>query len=204
MKKIRLLMFAMLLCPLFLAAGCNWLFNDDSDGIPVGMLFYTGCPLSFYYVDEHGNDQIDLQNPATFPTAFRVPVAPFVREEAVGSLTETSLDGATYYLYNSGSNSLREDAGPRYAFQTYLWGKTLDPDYTMYVYTGDSKDSLKVSYRYLRASESDGLPSGASWGVEVTSICYNEVEVFQNNENGKVFIEKPSQGGETVVHVGTI
>ena len=39
--------------------------------------------------------------------------------------------------------------------------------------------------------------------VQITSVKYNGVEVFEGNENGKVFVRKPSQG-ETTVTVGSL
>ena len=88
-------------------------------------------------------------------------------------------------------------------FQTYLWGKTINTDAKIYVYGSQNAaaDSLQIKYKYTTAADNPDLEG--TWGVDVLSIKYNEVEVFENNETGKVFIVKPSQG-ETSVKVGSL
>ena len=204
MKKSRFLAAVLLTLSLSLTAGCN-IFGNESEGIPSDVLFYTGCPLSFYYVDEQGNDLVNTADPQSFPTAFLIEASEESRLEAVSSMQQIVQAGTTYLLYNTATNSLKQDADlQRWGFQTYLWGRTPNKDYTTYVYAGGTKDSLKVAYKYLLpgGEDSEGITSG--WGVKITSMLYNNVEVFLNNDNGKVFVEKPSQGGETVVHVGSI
>ena len=61
-------------------------------------------------------------------------------------------------------------------------------------------DSLKVKYKYVTGKDDPNLEG--TWGVNVTSLRYGDVEVLEGNENGKVFIVKPSHG-ETTVKVGS-
>ena len=191
---------------LLLTAGCS-LFNEFTDEIPEGYTFYTGCPVSFFFVDEEGTDLVDPSDSSTYPVAFPGQMRILSMKELDFSIYETEEDGSPLIMYNDNTNSLWKDPEQqRWSFRTWLWGVTKEKDYRMYVYYGSQEDSLTVSYKYLKAGDpgSEKLPAGSSWGVEILSMRYNDVEVYVGNENGKAFIEKPSQGGETVVHVGSI
>ncbi len=206
MKKIRITLPLMLL--LLAAVSCN-LWDEPYEKIPNDVLFSVGCPVTFYYIDEEGNSLADIADVRTYPTAFMFPVDSASREEAIMTVQQMRQSdlGFDIFVYNNGYNFLWQDPSGDdcCAFQTYLWGKTPKLDYTTYIYNGASEDSLKVTYQYLTADKNaDELPAGSSWGVKITSMLYNTVEVYQDNENGKVFVEKPSHGGETVVHVGSI
>ena len=89
-----------------------------------------------------------------------------------------------------------------HAFQSYMWGHTPDSEFTMLVFAGQNAapDSLKVKYKYVTGKDDPNLEG--TWGVNVTSLRYGDVEVLEGNENGKVFIVKPSHG-ETTVKVGS-
>ena len=196
----------MLLVAGLLMAGCS-LFDDFSDEIPVGLSFYTGCPVAFYFMDEDGEELVDPTDPDTFPLAFSTRVKIISSGKQDFSVFETEENGSPLIRYNDNTNSLWKDPEQqRWTFRTWLWGRTKEPDYTMYVYVGSQEDSLSVSYKYLQAGDPgyENLPAGSKWGVEILSMRYNGVEVYKGNENGKVFIEKPSHSGETVVHVGSI
>lgn len=187
------------------ATACNLLDNDIPDGgVPNDVSFYTGCPLSFYFVDENGNDLVQLEDRTTWPTAFRDPAQPSVRENAVaGARTYEGKDGVVI-LYNNDANSLWMDPDEGLSrFQTFFWGVTPEQQFAFPVYLGESEDLLTVGYKYLTSSDNIQI-TGASWAVEITSVKYNGVEVFVGNEKGKVFVTKPSQGGDTTVRIGSI
>jgi len=188
-----------------LSLSCSGLFDFDTpeETVPRGISFYTNVQgLTFYFVDADGNDLIDNDERTTWPLSFPEKVEATTRESALRNASaSTTADGHLYYLYNENSNLISRDEGlALWGFSTYLWGRTVEPQYTMFVYAGGGIDSLQVAYTYLSASEGT-ISSG--WGVRVDSVKYNGVEVLVNNDNGKVFIQKPSQN-ETVVKVGQL
>lgn len=199
---VRTLLFLILAA--FSTAACNW-FDPIEDGkIPQGVIFYTGCPVVFYFVNEDGEDLVNIERPATYPAVFRVPAGEDDQDRARQTIQTIRRSQVDYYVYNEGSNWLWKDSDEqRIAFQTYLWGKTVNTDAKIYVYGSQNAaaDSLQIKYKYTTAAENPDLEG--TWGVDVLSIKYNEVEVFENNKTGKVFIVKPSQG-ETSVKVGSL
>ena len=204
MNKSVFRAFLTLCLAVLCVTACEW-FNAVDDGkIPQGVIFYTGCPVVFYFVDEDGGDLVDTDQPSTYPTVFRVPAYEDDRDKARQSIQTIHQSGVDYYVYNEGSNWLWEDSDTqRIAFQTYMWGKTVNPDAKLFVYYKQytEPDSLQVTYKYVTADDDPALQG--SWGVDVTSLKYNGVEVLVGNENGKVFIRKPSHG-ETTVKVGSL
>ena len=202
----RLLSVLMPALLLLLTAGCN-IFETPTNTIPEGLLFYTDCPVSFYFVDEEGKDLVDPQDHSTFPLAYPGRINRQSPTDEGFSVTESQQGGSPAYLYNDNSNYLWKDSEENlWCFLTWVWGRTLDQEFKTYIYVAGQEDSLKVSFKYLKAGDQDSkdLPEGSSWGIRILSMRYNDIEIFENNEKGKVFIEKPSQGGETVVHVGSI
>ena len=200
-KSIYLLLTLGVLSGLFSACS-DFFLPENQNGIPEGVIFYTTAQgLSFYFVDEDGNDMVTLEDRTTWPLAFPQKMEASTREAAVARAdAEARSDGRVFYIYNDNCNAICQDfENRRYGFSTYLWGRTIEPEYTTYLYIGNSLDSLKVGFNYHQAQESQ--TSGASWLVEINSVKYNGVEVFTGNKNGKVFVQKPSQG-ETVVKVG--
>ena len=200
--------FSLLLCLATLCvSACNWFIDDGESAIPVGVIFYTNNPVVFYFMDEDGADLVNVDKFITYPQAYHYEAGPDIREMAIRSLQTIDQGGISYHIYNESSNFVYLDSTEqRYAFQTYLWGRTVETEISMFIYSDArvaTPDSLHMKYEYLLPKTDNDL-GGASWGVEVKSITYNGVEVFQGNEKGKVFIEKPSHGGKTVVHVGTI
>ena len=194
-RAFTLLAFAVL------AAGCSW-FNAVEEGkIPQGVIFYAGCPVVFYFLDEDGNDLVDESRVDTYPLVFRLHAGEEARSQARESIQSIvqALDGVRteFFVYNGGSNWFWKDSQEQLcAFQSYMWGKTQNPDFMMYVYAGPGEpDSLQVKYKYL--TEADN-PKIDGWGVDVISVTYNGVEVLENNENGKVFVTKPSHGKTSV------
>ncbi len=188
-----------------LTAGCNWLFpEENNDGtVPENVNFYTGCPLTFYYADENGASPINIETPDTYPVAFRGAVPESTCEIARANVQVYEKDGEVLYVYNGGSNSLLwSEEDQLYGFQTWFYGVTPQVTYSFPIYIGNDIDTLKVGYKYLTTAD-DVQISGASWAVDVESVTYNGVEVLVGNINGKVFIEKPSQG-ETVVRIGSL
>ena len=185
-----------------LLSGCDWFEEPKSDDtIPTGVTFYTNANLGFFFLDGEGNDLVDMQEPATYPVLSATKIGSRALEEAVGG-TETYQDnGRSYTLYANSHNWLFKDEGENLTcFGSHLWGRTVEAEYTSYVYAAGGMDSITVSYKYLTANDGVRI-DGGGWAVEVESVLYNGVEVFKNNENGKVFIQKPSRE-ETVVKVG--
>ena len=201
MKRIWMLLCLAAVC----ATGCH-LFDDPDDGtIQPGMLYYTDCPVVFYFVDEDGADLVDVNQASTYPLAYRYAAGSDIREMALLSLQTLAKDGVVLYYYNDACNWFVEDLDEHLCrFQTYLWGVTPETEYNMFVYAGSraEAESLKVKYGYVFPEEGKNL-GRATWGVEVKSLTYNGVEVFQGNENGKVFVVKPSHG-ETTVKTGSL
>ena len=118
------------------------------------------------------------------------------------NMTSQTLDGGTIYLYNDGANSLfRENEESLWRFQSFVWGRTVEPVGKTFLSLKSGMDSLSVSFKYLSAAEAN--INGGTWAVDVESVKYNDVEVFVGNENGKVFVQKPSHGG-TIVKVGSL
>ena len=205
MKKTVLRAFLFLCLFAGCTAGCNFITPSQEGTIPAGVIFYTGCPVAFYFVDEDGADLVNFDQPQTYPTVFRVPTDGLGRERACMNIQTIRQSGIDYYVYNDGSNWFWKDPDEqKCAFQTYLWGKTVNTEAKIYVYANHSAnaDSLLIKYKYLTPTADNDL-GGSTWGVDVLSVKYNEVEVFENNETGKAFIVKPSQG-KTTVKVGSL
>ena len=203
MKKIYI-RTALFLGLVLLAAGCNW-FPDSSDGgeIPENAVFYTGCPLMFYFVDENKQSLVDIDDLSTYPTAFAAPASEEARLLATDIVQRYQSESGTIYLYNSESNSLQWDNSEgMFGFQTYFWGITPQTNYSMPVYLFEYLGVLTIGYKYVTTSGKVQV-SGASWAVEILSARLDGVDILTNNTPGKVFIEIPSQGGEPVVHVGS-
>ena len=207
MKNTIWRVFALLCLTVLCVTGCDW-FNAVDDGkIPQGVMFYTGCPVDFFFIDEDGNDLVDAQQARTYPLAFQYYADEDARVQAVMQIQTVTqrVDGVPteVYSYNGGSNWIwKDNQEGLHAFRSYLWGKTPNTEFMMLVYTPQNAtpDSLKLKYKYLTGKEDPKLEG--TWGVEVTSIRYKDVEVLEGNENGKVFIVKPSHG-ETTVKVGS-
>ena len=118
--------------------------------------------------------------------------------------TSARSDGRVYYIYNDNCNALSNDYETnRWGFTTYFWGKTRQPQYNTYLYRPDGGlDTLVVSYIYLSSDEGT-LEDGVGWAVTIQSVKYNGIEIFDGNKNGKVYIQKPSQG-DVVVKIGEL
>lgn len=206
MKNIVWRFFA-LLCLTVLATGCDWFTAVDDGKIPQGVIFYAGCPVDFYFIDEDGNDLVDAQQARTYPLVFHYFAGEDERVNAVMQIQTVTqrVDGVPTEVssYNGGSNWIWKDQKEGlHAFRSYMWGQTPNTDFTMLVFTPQNAtpDSLQVKYKYLTGKDDPRLEG--AWGVEVTSLRYQDVEVFVGNENGKVFIVKPSHG-ETTVKIGS-
>lgn len=201
MKRLIRLVLVLTAC-LVLSPACNSFIGPVNDDIPEGMIFYTNVQgLTFFFVDGDGNDLVDYDDKTTWPLASPDKMEPASRQMAVERVEMTAReDGKVFYIYNDNCNAIAKDLDTRHwGFTTYLWGRTLEPEFTTYIYAGGGLDSLRVGFDYLRAGET----GGTGWGVQVNSVRYNGVEVFLGNENGKVFIQKPSQE-QTIVKVGRL
>ena len=200
MKKL-LVLFLILGVLTSVVSGCIDAGPSHESGIPAGVSFYTSAQgLQFFFIDEEGKDLVNLDERLSWPLAFPQKVEATTRESAISrASTEAHSDGRVFYVYNDNCNALCKDYETGlYGFSTYLWGRTVEPEYTTYIYKGSSIDSLNVTYTYHEAQA-----SGASWMVQIMSVKYNGTEVFEGNQNGKVFVRKPSQG-ETTVMVGSL
>ena len=202
MKRSLFLTAAVLSC-LWLTAGCDIFEIPQTDSeIPENVGFYTYANLFFYFVDENGDDLITFEDKSTWPLTFPRKAGEEERAMAFESMSATTREVGTVYLYNGESNSLVQDAElSLWRFQTFFWGRTKETEYNTYLYMHGDVDSLTVSYRYLTAAETQAV--GGSWAVNIESVKYNGVEIADGNENGKVFVQKPSQGG-TIVKVGSL
>ena len=189
-----------------LLTGCEF-FNDPSGNgeIPEGLTFFTGANLSFYFVDGEGKDMIVFTDETTYPVVWSQKlVNERALQEMVYHVDQVYQDDRDYRVYANSHNWVSYDPDVKLnALGAHLWGKTLEKQYTSYVHIGDGIiDSLTVAYKYLTSAD-DVQIQGGSWAVEIESIRYNGVEVMLGNENGKVFIQKPSRD-ETVVHIGRL
>ena len=190
-----------------LISGCDWWLdtNPDDGKIPENVNFYTGCPLAFYFVDENGNTLVDINDAETYPISFRGAASESAIQRGRTNIQTYEQEGVKLYVYNDGANSLcwiEEDQ--QFRFQSYFWGVTPQDSYTFPVYVGSDGlyDKLTVGYKYVTTADKVQI-SGATWAVDVVSVKYNDVEVFVGNENGKVYIVKPSQG-ETTIKIGSL
>ena len=189
---------------LALTAACMDNSGPGDDSLQEGVMFYTNVQdLTFFFVDGDGNDRIDYDDKASWPQTYPLKVNEFTREIAVERVDMTAReDGRVFYIYNDRCNAISKDFEIRlWGFTTYLWGRTVEPEYTTYLYACGGIDSLRVGYTYVDGN--DGSVSNIGWGVKVNSVKYNGVEVMLGNETGKVFIQKPSRD-ETVVKIGRL
>ena len=206
--KMKRVLYCVIVLALYagLASGCDWMFGDQpKDGeIPENVSFYTGCPFYFFFVDENGDSIIDIDDSSTYPVAFRGAATEAACEHARATVQPYEKDGEKLFLYNNSSNSLQwVEEEQMYAFQTFFYGETPQLTYTFPVYWGDDYDTITVGFKYVTTADKVEI-SGASWAVDVISVLYNDVDILTGNINGKVFVEKPSQGGETVVKINSL
>lgn len=205
MKKVLSWMLLLAVCTGMTASCIDWGSKNPSGEIPVGVIFYTTVPgLTFFFVDEEGKDLVSLADRLSWPIASPEEMSAEQRSLAVEQCTQSPRsDGLVYYIYNDKFNAICQDYETKlWGFSTYLWGKTREPERTTYLYRPDgSLDKLQVTYEYLSSDE--GTFDGVGWAVNILSVKYNGIEVFDGNETGKVFIQKPSQG-DIVVKVGRL
>ena len=185
-----------------MVSSCEWFVDPNKDKtIPEGVLFFTNANLVFYFVDGEGNDLVDIYKNETFPVVYPDKVSGSFLPEAVTNPEAATVGSHVYKVYTSGHNWLYEDETERRpAFGTHMWGRTVETTFTEYVYIAGAVDSMTIAYKYVTDS-ADARVVGGGWAVDIESVRYNGVEVFLGNENGKVFIEKPSRN-ETVVKLG--
>ena len=204
MKKHLSLIALLALCA-GLLTGCDIFNNPESDTeIPVGVTYYTGANISFYFVDGEGNDLVDIDDDTTYPVVWsRLILDESYLQELSSHVDQYHQDGKDYFVYANGHNWLSFDSGERLnTLGTHLWGVTVEKENKTYVHVAGGVDSMNVTCRYLTAA--DGVQiQGGGWAVEVESVRYNGVEILAGNENGKVFIQKPSRN-ETIVRVGRL
>jgi len=194
MKRVRFLSLLLAL-GLYMLTGCTEAAVEPS-GLPSHGVFYTTVKgLSFYFLDEAGNDCISFDDPTTWPLTFARVLASAERRELAYSQVKSTSDaaGRPVYQYNDQLNSISFDEGEQlWKFQTYFWGESPLPQFPTYVFLRESMAEMVVSYQYVQ-SGSDTANGG--WGVDVTSVTFNGTEVFRGNASGKVFIRKSAQGG---------
>jgi len=201
MKRLFSIVGTLALCAM-IVSGCNWSLDPEQDTtIPEDVLFFTNANLEFFFLDGEGNDLVDIDEVDTYPVAYPERVTADIIREATEKVDVTTINNREYSVYTGGHNWLSFDSDEgNVSFGTHMWGKTVKTRYTQYLSVDGTLDSLTVTYKYLTAAD-DVRISGGGWTVQVQSIQYNGVEVFVNNENGKVFIEKPSRE-QTIVKVG--
>ena len=161
-------LFCAVLAFSMLAASCMSGVYDDK-GLPVGTLFYTGSPVSFYFVDENGADLLDITDYATLPAAYPNSIPDRSRRDALMSMHEVEASEQTW-LYNGESNSLSRDKETGLLrFNTYLWGVTPKDVYRMYLYWCDEELTIDITYEYTTSVNNPDFTEG-SWAVAVTSM----------------------------------
>lgn len=205
MNKLSRLLLACAACAA-LAAGCMDNILPGDGRLPEGVMFYTAVQdLTFFFVDGEGNDLIDYDDKTSWPQAYPMKVNEVTRSIAVERVDMTAReDGRVFYIYNDRCNAISKDFETRlWGFTTYLWGRTVEPEYTTCLYACGGLDSLRVGYTYVDAGGNENSVSSTGWGVKINSVKYNGVEVMAGNETGKVFIQKPSRD-ETVVKIGRL
>ena len=144
-------LFLTLFAGLTLTVGCIDFFLPEDENLPQGVVFYTTVQgLSFFFVDEEGNDLVDFDDKTTWPLAYPQKVNDAMRAVAVDRVETTAReDGRVFYIYNDNCNALSKDFENRlWGFTTYFWGRTPEPEYTTYIYAGGGLDSLTVSFSY--------------------------------------------------------
>ena len=201
MKRLLSLTVVLAACA-GLLTGCEWFDEPNyNTEIPEGMIYYTPVNLSFYFEDADGNDLVDLDNPETYPVVYPGKVTPSFVRDLTSKVTALIEEGIPYSLYANDHNWLFNDMEMRrVCFGTHVWGRTVEPEYTSYVYVGGGMDSLTVSFKYITANDPDVHIDGGGWAVEVQSVKYNTVEVLNGNKEGKVYVRKPSPD-ETAVRI---
>ena len=201
MKRLFSIVSTLMLCA-GIISGCSWSLEPQKDTeIPADVLFFTNANLEFFFLDGEGNDLVAIDSVDTYPVAYPEKVTQEIFRLATEKVDVTTINNRDYSVYTSGHNWLSYNSDEKHvSFGTHMWGKTVKTGYTEYLSINGTMDSLTVSYKYVTAAD-DVMISDGSWAVKVMSVQYNGVEVFLNNENGKVFIEKPSRE-QTIVKVG--
>ena len=142
MKKLLVLFLTLGVLSSVVSACMGDLGPAGEKGIPAGVSFYTSAQgLQFFFVDEDGNDLVDLDERHSWPLAFPQKVESTTRESAITrATTEAHNDGRVFYVYNDNCNALCKDYDSGlYGFSTYLWGRTVEPEYTTYIYKGSTR-----------------------------------------------------------------
>lgn len=154
---------------LFLGAFCLVGCNEDSDKwydkMPDGAPFHTGNFLRFFYVDEEGNDLIDLKDFST------LPVSSLVELNSQPNIKLLYKE----YRYNDNYNSVEynEHKG-LHEFFTFAFGDSRQSNFTFYVYYKGVADKMDLTFQYQDHKDSEGYyTSIISWKV-------NGIEVYDN------------------------
>lgn len=180
---------------LFLVAinfvGCN---DDDNrwyDSMKDGGLFHAGTHLRFFYVDEDGNDLIDLENLNTLPVSSReiLDSQPVIEAYDYGNYYNGELN---HVIYNE-NKELNE-------FFTFALGDSRHSNYTFYVYHNGVADKMEVTFQYEDKKVDGGLfylSRNLFWRV-------NGVEVYNVNKPNSlireyVYLVKKKDGTTEVV-----
>ena len=132
---------------LFLSVGFTACNDDDDnrwyDSMEDGGPFWAGNSMRFYYVDEEGNDLIDLDDFTTYPLSSATSTPP-------ETPTEVESNGS----YNNSINSVRERTDG-IQFFTFAYGDSRYQDFTFYMHFKGKTDVMEVRHMYQNGKVTD-------------------------------------------------
>lgn len=172
---------------------CN---DDDSDkwydSMPDGGPFHTGNVMRFFYVDEDGNDLIDLEDYST------LPVSSLEQLDSQPVIEELYKN----YSYNNDYNSVvyNENKG-LYEFFTFAFGDSRQSNYTFYVYHNGVADKMDITFQYQDHKVDGGLyyaSRNITWNVNDTEV-YNVNNIDKPTMRKYVYLVKKPDGTTEVV-----
>lgn len=201
MKKISYLFGFSLL--LFCLSSCNK--DDDAerwvDTVSDGGPFATQYGLHLFYVDEQGNDLIDLANPTTYPvSSVSLTGTPPAVEEPLKKLPNSDKLDPYYNKFDLAENGFwntlsYESSGKLNRFFTYAYGDSRQSNGTFYVYFKGKADKMDVTYRYqLNKVKTD---SRKRYYAEILSWKINGATIYEKGKSGtleNIYLIKKQDG----------
>lgn len=189
-----------LLMVFFLSVGFTSCNDDDHDkwynSIPDGGPFWAGNWMRFHYVDEEGNDLIDMDDFTTYPLSSSTLTPPETPTSTLGNGS-----------YNNSINSVwnRENG---IEFFTFAYGDSRQQDFTFYVFFKGKADVMEIRHKYQKSTMTDVIDGEikysstiVSWKVngelvydiKEASSHYRHVYLVKSGDNTRVTFEKPEK-----------
>ncbi|MDR2919308.1 MAG: hypothetical protein LBV72_08095 [Tannerella sp.] len=137
--------------------------------------FVTSCRASFVFIDENGNDLINIDDGvSTYPFSFEK--LPELYNEEVNPY-------GNGFLYNGNFNTIEFHTDlERYCWKTCLYGFDNVPSYKTYVQVGSfGIDSILTKYSFT--GDCIGRPICA----QVEELYYNETLIYSSGKLSKIF-----------------